>query len=69
VGAEERVFDKFHRGAHAGIEGVGLGLPICRAIAEAHSGSLRVFHRDNGGATFALRMPIGGVPPPMPEEG
>ena len=31
-GDEERIFEKFHRGAHAGGGGVGLGLPICRGI-------------------------------------
>jgi signal transduction histidine kinase len=35
----EQVFDKFYRGRNARrIPGTGLGLPICRGIAEAHGG-------------------------------
>ena len=68
-GSEERVFDKFYRGQHSGISGAGLGLPICRGIAEAHGGSLRAESRPGAGAVFCVSLPIGGVPPagPQPE--
>lgn len=36
----ERIFEKFYRGNHVGIRGVGLGLAICRAIVTAHGGTL-----------------------------
>jgi two-component system sensor histidine kinase KdpD len=38
---------------------VGLGLPICRAIIEAHGGSLTAESRPTGGALFRMRLPIG----------
>lgn len=62
-GAEERVFEKFYRGSHAGISGAGLGLPICKGIVEAHGGTLRAESRREGGATFRIALPSGGVPP------
>lgn len=65
-GAEERVFEKFFRGSHPGVAGVGLGLPICRAIAEAHGGSIRAENRTGGGAVFRLAIPLPGEPPPAP---
>jgi two-component system sensor histidine kinase KdpD len=66
-GGEEAVFQKFYRGAHAGVPGVGLGLPICRAIAEAHGGSIRARNRAEGGAVFRVTLPLRGPPPAVPE--
>jgi two-component system sensor histidine kinase KdpD len=69
-GDEERVFERFHRGAHAGVRGVGLGLPIARAIAQAHGGRLVAANRPGGGAVFRLTLPIGAHPPAAaPAEG
>lgn len=62
-GAEERVFEKFFRVAKPGVAGVGLGLPICRAIAEAHGGTIRAENRPGGGATFRITIPLPGEPP------
>jgi two-component system, OmpR family, sensor histidine kinase KdpD len=65
-GDEEKVFAKFfrgpHTGAYAGVSGAGLGLPICRGIAEAHGGTIRaVAHQ--GGARFRVTLPAGKQPP------
>jgi two-component system, OmpR family, sensor histidine kinase KdpD len=65
-GAEERVFERFFRGAHAGVRGVGLGLPIARAIAQAHGGTLVATNRPGGGAAFRLTLPPPAEPPPGP---
>jgi two-component system sensor histidine kinase KdpD len=67
--AESRVFEKFFRGAHPGVPGAGLGLSICRAIAEAHGGSLMAEDRPGGGAVLRLALPLGEGPPAAPEEG
>lgn len=59
-GDEDRIFEKFYRGARAASSppaGAGLGLPICRAIMEAHGGSIAAFSRDGGGALFRLTLP------------
>lgn len=61
-GAEEKVFEKFYRGPHAGASGAGLGLAICRGIVEAHGGMISAENRRNG-ATFRLSLPSGGTPP------
>jgi two-component system sensor histidine kinase KdpD len=62
-GDEERIFERFHRGAHAGVRGVGLGLPIARAIAQAHGGRLVAQNRPGGGAVFRLTLPLPTEPP------
>jgi two-component system sensor histidine kinase KdpD len=62
----ERVFEKFYRGRSARrIPGTGLGLPICRRIAEAHGGRLWVEHVADGGVAFVLSLPV-DVPPALP---
>ena len=66
-GSEERVFDKFTRGEReSALPGVGLGLAICRAIVEAHGGSIRACPSPLGGAGFVFSLPA-GTPPAMPE--
>lgn len=65
-GGEERIFDRFQRGPHPpGAGGVGLGLPIARAIAAVHGGRLVASNRAGGGALFRLTLP---QPQPPPEE-
>lgn len=69
-GKEAAIFDKFERGRkESATPGVGLGLAICRAIVEAHGGSIRGETRPGGGARFTLRVPRGEPPtlPPLPE--
>jgi signal transduction histidine kinase len=57
---QERIFDRFARaGVSRGKEGSGLGLPIVKAIAEAHSGTLRVSSRVHEGSRFVLSLPGG----------
>ncbi len=42
--------------------GTGLGLPLCREVAEAHGGRLSLNNRDDGGLEVSLWLPAG--PPP-----
>ena len=57
-GDEERVFEKFYRGSHTrDRRGVGLGLPICRGIVQAHGGRIWVENRPGGGASFRFLVP------------
>jgi two-component system sensor histidine kinase KdpD len=60
---EERIFEKFYRGAqeHAR-SGTGLGLAICRGIVELHGGTIRASNRSGGGAVFRIELPQ----PPQP---
>jgi signal transduction histidine kinase len=38
--------------------GMGLGLPICKRIVEAHGGKISVQSITNKGTTFAIKIPI-----------
>jgi two-component system sensor kinase FixL len=40
----------------------GLGLSICRSIAEAHSGTIRVVNRPGGGSVFEVSLPPVAAP-------
>lgn len=64
-GEESRVFEKFARGAGAAAGGAGLGLAICKGIAEAHGGSISAHQRPGGGAAFRLTLPLPDQPPPV----
>ena len=45
-------------------KGTGLGLALCREIAEAHRGKLRVARREGGGIEVSLWLPSRHVAPP-----
>jgi len=58
-GLQEKIFDKFFRVHHESAQsGVGLGLSICKAIVEAHGGSIQVKSRLKGGSVFAVQLPL-----------
>ena len=71
----ERVFDAFQRGDLAAFSqrppGAGVGLAVCRAIAQAHGGGLSLRPRGHGGCSFECRLPLRAVPelPEPPEDG
>jgi two-component system sensor histidine kinase KdpD len=63
---QKQIFDTFFRLPGAREGGVGLGLAICRAIAQAHGGSIHVEDRPGGGSSFQLALPLEGTPPQPP---
>jgi two-component system sensor histidine kinase KdpD len=66
-GREESLFEKFTRGEReSATSGVGLGLAICRAIVEAHGGTIRAGKSIEGGASFIFTLPL-GTPPVTPD--
>ncbi|MCP3726911.1 sensor histidine kinase KdpD [Paraburkholderia sp. CNPSo 3272] len=72
-GMGERVFEKFTRGEKESAKpGIGLGLAICRAIVEAHGGTIGAANRVAAdghvqGATFWFALPVES-PPPLPAD-
>ena len=49
-------FQKLHpRGKY---EGPGMGLAICRKIAERHGGSIRVERKRGNGSMFIIKLPL-----------
>ncbi|WP_342132712.1 sensor histidine kinase [Hydrogenophaga sp. OTU3427] len=74
----ERVFEVFQRGderrharsVEAQRQGAGVGLAVCRAIARAHGGELRLHARAHGGCCFECALPLRELtdtPPPGDE--
>jgi two-component system sensor histidine kinase KdpD len=55
-GEEERIFEKFYRGKSDNVRGAGLGLPICRAIVQAHHGTIQAVPREGGGTIFRIAL-------------
>lgn len=66
-GREEAIFEKFTRGEkESNTPGVGLGLAICRAIVEAHGGTIRAEQAPGSGARIVIALKR-GEPPAVPE--
>ena len=61
------IFDKFYRGKDQRylVLGTGMGLPIAKAIVEAHGGAISVTSQRGHGSVFSLTLPLaqqtGGV--------
>lgn len=59
------IFDKFYRGTDQRyrVQGTGMGLPIAKAIVEAHGGTIGVISQVGYGSVFSFTLPIfKGVP-------
>jgi signal transduction histidine kinase len=59
-GDTDRIFQPF---VTTKAHGLGLGLAICRSVAEAHHGVLWAENAPEGGAVFHIKIPIAGGPP------
>lgn len=70
--ALDRVFERFYRAEEsrtrrdADSGGSGLGLPIAKALVEAHGGSISASNHPDGGAVLEIRLPTlyGDLSPP-----
>lgn len=62
----ERIFDRFHRvdtRLIREVNGLGLGLAICKSIVEMHDGLIWAENRSNGkGSIFHVRLPLDEIP-------
>jgi K+-sensing histidine kinase KdpD len=50
------IFEPFRSGTSAGMSGIGLA--ICKAVVEAHGGTILVGDSSRGGAAFTVSLPI-----------
>ncbi|MDP9162821.1 MAG: ATP-binding protein [Pseudomonadota bacterium] len=53
--SHEQLFEPFWSTTDLGL---GLGLPLCRTIVEAHGGSIRAEPAPGGGAAFVIQLPL-----------
>lgn len=61
----ESIFEAFYTTKSSGL---GMGLPICRSIVEAHGGRLWATPNKPHGAVFCMMLPIGEKSPKNPSE-
>jgi two-component system, OmpR family, sensor kinase len=56
------IFERFYRAdkSRTGNGNSGLGLSICKAIIEAHGGTIEASSVENEGTKFVVRLPMGG---------
>jgi two-component system phosphate regulon sensor histidine kinase PhoR len=55
--ALERVFERFYQVEVPFRQGAGLGLALCRSIAESHGGDISVVSRIDRGSRFTVKLP------------
>ncbi|NTU80553.1 MAG: HAMP domain-containing histidine kinase [Chloroflexales bacterium] len=53
----ERIFTPFAQGPGEASRGTGLGLALCREVAQAHGGSICIDDRPDGGTLFSVVLP------------
>jgi len=53
------IFNKFYRGKDALAGGTGLGLSIVKGFVAAQRGVVTAENRENGGAKFTIKIPVG----------
>jgi signal transduction histidine kinase len=61
AGEQPRIFDRFYQidqSSTRAAGGTGLGLYICKKLAEAIGGDVRLESSDENGSVFALRIPL-----------
>jgi two-component system, OmpR family, sensor histidine kinase KdpD len=56
----KRIFEKFYRGRdhRCRVQGTGMGLPIAKAIVEAHGGRISAVSKVGEGSVFSFTLPI-----------
>ena len=57
---QELIFEKFYRGKNQrySVEGTGMGLPIAKAIVEAHGGTIGLTSQRGHGSVFSFTLPV-----------
>jgi two-component system sensor histidine kinase KdpD len=74
---QKLIFETFQRGGGGNTSvagdrpsrpGAGVGLALCRAIALAHGGELKLRPRRHGGASFEVTLPVEAMPAGSPGE-
>jgi two-component system sensor histidine kinase KdpD len=64
------IFDQFYRGKTTqAVKGTGLGLTICKAIVEAHNGTIWAESEAGQGTTIAFTLPVSAQAPQTVPEG
>ncbi|MEO6293526.1 MAG: ATP-binding protein [Burkholderiaceae bacterium] len=61
--AQDVIFKPYMRSDQSDQRGAGLGLALCKAIAQAHDGQLAFSARKSGGSNFSLTLPVDTQPP------
>lgn len=62
---QDLIFEKFYRGKNQrySVEGTGMGLPIAKAIVEAHGGAISLTSQRGHGSVFSITFPVNHTNP------